>query len=148
MLVTLPEETPVNEVVETAFRLEDKVGVHLTPVVVNGLYPHLELPADPAAAAANAGVALTGEEVECLRRAAGFRAHRQQLQAEQTQRLADALPLSQLHLPFLFTTELGEEEIDILAAALAEALGTLPEPEVAGGGAGEVDAPVAEGGSS
>ena len=43
MLVTLAEETPVNEVVETAFALEDKVGVDLGPVVVNGLYPVLEL---------------------------------------------------------------------------------------------------------
>ena len=39
MLVTLPEETPVNELVETAFSLEDRVGVSLGPVVVNGLYP-------------------------------------------------------------------------------------------------------------
>ena len=36
MLVTLPEETPVNELVETAFAIEDRVGVALGPVVVNG----------------------------------------------------------------------------------------------------------------
>jgi anion-transporting ArsA/GET3 family ATPase len=154
MLVTLPEETPVNEVVETAFRLEDKVGVHLTPIVVNGLYPVLDFSDDPAAAAATAGVALTGEEIETLGRAAAFRRHRQQLQSEQTERLADALPLAQLHLPFLFTTELGEAEIDLLAAALAEALGPLPEPEVAvetvsadGGGAGGVVVSEGEAGS-
>ena len=35
VLVTLPETTPVNEVVETAYALEDRVGVHLGPVVVN-----------------------------------------------------------------------------------------------------------------
>ena len=34
VLVTLPETTPVNEVVETAFALEDRVGVQLGPVVV------------------------------------------------------------------------------------------------------------------
>ena len=39
MLVTLPEETPVNELVDTAYHLEDRVGVSLGPVVVNGLYP-------------------------------------------------------------------------------------------------------------
>src|SRR3954471_13090138 len=39
LLVTLPEETPVNEAAETATRLRDRVGVHLGPVVVNGLYP-------------------------------------------------------------------------------------------------------------
>ena len=31
VLVTLPEETPVNEIVETAFALEDEVGVKLGP---------------------------------------------------------------------------------------------------------------------
>ena len=37
MLVTLPEETPVNELIDTAYHLEDRVGVSLGPVVVNGL---------------------------------------------------------------------------------------------------------------
>src|SRR3546814_4074076 len=32
VLVTLPEETPVNELVDTAFSLEDRVGVGLAPV--------------------------------------------------------------------------------------------------------------------
>ena len=41
MLVTLPEETPVNELVDTAYHLEDRVGVGLGPVVVNGLYPEI-----------------------------------------------------------------------------------------------------------
>ncbi|MBV8951257.1 MAG: P-loop NTPase, partial [Actinobacteria bacterium] len=40
MLVTIPEETPVNELVDTAFAIEDRVGVSLRPVVVNGVYPH------------------------------------------------------------------------------------------------------------
>ncbi len=36
MLVTLPEETPVNELVDTAFAIEDRAGVALGPIVVNG----------------------------------------------------------------------------------------------------------------
>ena len=36
VLVTLPEETPVNETIETAFHIEDRVGVQLAPIVVNG----------------------------------------------------------------------------------------------------------------
>ena len=56
VLVTLPEETPVNELVETAFNLEDQVGVALGPVVVNGLYPARPgLDRDPATAAARGG---------------------------------------------------------------------------------------------
>ncbi|MDP9072853.1 MAG: hypothetical protein M3N98_01540 [Actinomycetota bacterium] len=128
MLVTLPEETPVNEVVETAFKLKERVGVHLTPIVVNGLYPERDLSVDPAEAADAAGVRLTASELASLGRAAAFRRHRQDLQAAQTRRLAEALSLPQLHLPFLFTTELGLDEVDLLADALAGGLAKLPDP--------------------
>src|SRR4029077_13687238 len=36
LLVTLAEETPVSEVVDTAFAIEDRAGVALGPVVING----------------------------------------------------------------------------------------------------------------
>lgn len=120
LLVTLPEETPVNEVVETADRLEDRVGVKLAPVVVNGLYPRLAgLDADPAELAREAGVDLAPEQCQALQEAARFRARRQDLQAEQVARLRTSLPLAQLHLPFLFTPDIGLAELDVLAAALA-----------------------------
>jgi anion-transporting ArsA/GET3 family ATPase len=136
MLVTMPEETPVNEVVETAFKLEDRVGVQLAPVVVNGLYPPVEyLDTDPLAAAEAAGVKLTASEVTSLREAAVFRAHRRKLHTEQLRRLGDALPLPQLHLPFLFTTDLGPAEVDVLAGAMARAVGDL-EPGWASGARG------------
>src|SRR5262249_61491114 len=45
VLVTVPEETPVNELVETAFQLEDRIGVPLGPVVVNSWYPDPGVPA-------------------------------------------------------------------------------------------------------
>ena len=35
VLVTLPEETPVSELIETAYAIEDRAGVALGPVVVN-----------------------------------------------------------------------------------------------------------------
>ncbi len=38
LLVTIPEETPVSELVDTAFAIEDRTGVSLGPVVVNGCY--------------------------------------------------------------------------------------------------------------
>ena len=41
LLVTIPEETPVNETIETGFRLEDAASIALAPVVVNGCYPLL-----------------------------------------------------------------------------------------------------------
>jgi hypothetical protein len=123
VLVTLPEETPVNELVETAFALEDRVGVNLGPVVVNGLYPDLPgLDVPPAEAAEAAQTALRPGEAEALAEAAAFRRARQTLQGEQLVRLAEQLPLPQLRLPFLFRADLGPGEIAVLAGALAESV--------------------------
>lgn len=123
ILVTLPEETPVNELVETAFSLEDQVGVGLGPVVVNGIYEHLDgIDADPTAAAAAAGVTLRPGEAEVLGAAADFRRHRTELQRDQVQRLSDLLPLPQVRLPFLFESEIGPAEIDALAECVLAAI--------------------------
>ncbi len=129
VLVTLPEETPVNELVETAFALEDRIGVKLGPVVVNGLYPELPgLEVDPAEAAAAEGVALAPEEAQAMRAAAAFRIERQQLQRAQTARLADALPLPQLRLPYLFAHDVGPDGLEALARAMTEEVSRLGAP--------------------
>jgi anion-transporting ArsA/GET3 family ATPase len=126
VLVTAPEETPVNELIETAYSLEDQVGVALGPVVVNGIHPPLAgLASDPDEAARHAGVALVSGEAEALRDAAAFRRSRSGLQAEQLERLADGLPLPQLRLPDLFTSDLGRDELDRLAAELVEQITAL-----------------------
>jgi anion-transporting ArsA/GET3 family ATPase len=134
MLVTLPEETPVNELVETAFNLEDRVGVALGPVVVNGMYTEVPgLDADPDAAAEAAGVSLRAGEADALRGAATFRRDRMALQREQVARLGDQLPLPQLRLPFQFTTGIGPAELDELAASLRAGIIDLPESASAPG---------------
>ncbi|HMS88163.1 MAG TPA: ArsA-related P-loop ATPase [Acidimicrobiales bacterium] len=126
VLVTLPEETPVNELVDTAFQLEDRVGVSLGPVVVNGLYPELPgLLADPDHAADRAGVALRPGEAEALRDAAEFRRERMALQRSQTRRLSEALPLPQFHLPYVFEAEIDLPQLDTLADALLTDLRAL-----------------------
>lgn len=124
MLVTLPEETPVNEAVDTAFHLEDRAGVKLAPIVVNGLWPHVDLPESPASVLEPLG--LDREEVERIVQAAEFRRDRQAQQEEQVARLASELPLPQLPLPYLFTTELGLAEVRVLASALASSLAGRP----------------------
>jgi Mrp family chromosome partitioning ATPase len=130
VLVTIPEETPVNEAVETAFSLEDRVGVGLGPIVVNGAVGELlGLEVDPDVAAERAGVALRPGEPEALAAAASFRRGRMALQAEQIGRLEEHLPLPQLRLPFLFTTDIGPPDLDVLAHALLagiDALAGLP----------------------
>jgi hypothetical protein len=93
---------------------------------VNGLYPPLDhLDDDPMEAAKAAGVRLTSAEADALREAARFRRGRRRLHTEQLARLADALPLPQIHLPFLFTTDLRPAEVDVLAAAMASEIGGL-----------------------
>jgi len=119
MLVTLPEETPVNELVETAYSLEEEVGVALGPVIVNGLYPQTVGLDTPAAAATQmAGAQVEPTTIEALDAAADFRRHRMALQAEQLDRLSEQLPLPQLQLPFLFTADLDPDDLDGLAHRL------------------------------
>ncbi len=131
VLVTLPEETPVNEAVDTAFAIEDRVGVRLGPVVVNGSYPELALTAASAtasAAQADAGlvdVFVSDTEAADLAAAAAFRAERTRIQLAQAERLAQALPLPQISLPFVFTAEIGPPEIEALADAFVEGVETL-----------------------
>jgi len=128
VLVTLPEETPVNELVDTAFSLEDRVGIGLAPVVVNGMYDDVPgVTADPQEAAGSAGITLRDGEAESLAAAARFRLDRTELQVEQVARLADQLPLPQIRLPFVFTTEIGPAELDALAERLVAEVEALPE---------------------
>jgi Mrp family chromosome partitioning ATPase len=136
LLVTLPEETPVNEAIETAFHLEDRAGVALGPIVVNGLFSPVELPEDARAAAKAAGVTLDDDQAAALEGAAEFRRHRQMLQEHQVTRLADGLPLPQIHLPYLWSTDLGPEQMAALTDALTEAVIGLddgPAPAAAAG---------------
>ncbi len=127
VLVTLPEETPVNELVETAFSLEDEVGLSLGPVVVNGLYPPLaRLDTDPVEAAALAGAALHPGEADALRAAARFRRERSTLQHDQIDRLASKLPLPQIQLPYLFSADLGPRDLDLLTTSLLDGVRALP----------------------
>ncbi|HEY4400900.1 MAG TPA: ArsA-related P-loop ATPase [Acidimicrobiia bacterium] len=130
MLVTVPEETPVNELVDTAFQLEDRIGVQLGPVVVNACYPDPGLPAsveEVQRLAEELGVFVSQREATDLVGAAEFRRERYVLQQEQADRLAARLPLPQVRLPFLFTAELGPPEIDALAGRFKAQVEELPE---------------------
>jgi anion-transporting ArsA/GET3 family ATPase len=128
-LVTLPEEMPVNEAIEAAYQLEDKVGIALGPVIVNGCYPAVAgLGTAAAAAAEQAGVTLDPDLATALDRARQFRLTRQALQEEQLHRLAHELPLAQLRVPFLFTPTIGPTELDRLSRALGDGVEALHDP--------------------
>jgi anion-transporting ArsA/GET3 family ATPase len=136
LLVTLPEETPVNELVETAFRLEDEVGVMLGPVVVNACYLPVvgigpRFVGDPDVLAEVAGEpAMTEATAGALRRAAAFRAGRETVQAEQIDRLDADLPLPRLRLPYIFSDDIGPAQVAALAQAIGVAIDELDEKEL------------------
>ena len=131
MLVTLPEETPVNETVETAQTFIDRIGLTLGPLVVNGLYPDRPLdglasPEEVRAAVEQAGVSVPDGEVENLARAAHFLTSRRRLQEEQLARLDERLDLPRVALPFLFSADIGPAELEVLAEALTAGVNALP----------------------
>jgi anion-transporting ArsA/GET3 family ATPase len=130
VLVTVPEETPVSEAIDTAFAVEDRAGVALGPVVVNACFDAMPagVGASVEAIAADAAAIdrfVSPREARDLVRAATFREQRHDIQTEQIARLADRLPLPQLRLPFMFTPDLGIGEIDTLADALTAGIEAL-----------------------
>ncbi len=126
VLVTLPEEMPVSETVEAGYQLEDKAGVRLGPVIVNGWdQVPAALSVDAAQAAAAAGVRLDDGQLAALEAARQFRVHRHRLAEDQVDRLSRELPLPQLRAPALLQPAIGPDEVRVLAAALAEGIGRL-----------------------
>jgi anion-transporting ArsA/GET3 family ATPase len=128
-LVTLPEEMPVNEVIEAAYQLEDKVGIALGPVIVNACYPPVSGLDTPAAEAVHAaGVEVPGPLVDALEQARVFRVTREGLQSGEIARLGRELPLPRLQVPYLFTDSIGPAELDRLSDALADGVAALHDP--------------------
>jgi len=130
MLVTLPEETPVSEVIETAYAIEDRAGVALGPVIVNQCFEALpegisasveELMSDAEAC----GRFVSEREAKDLAHAVEFRAERHAVQHDQITRLGEKLALPQIELPFLFTPDIGRPQVDALAGALASGIAAL-----------------------
>lgn len=103
LLVTLPETTPVNEALETAAALRDRVGVHIAGLVVDAVDegPLLDTSAAP--------------DGSPLRAAAEFRNARREMHAIERARLTAALDLPQLTLPLVPGSWLDAKAIDALA---------------------------------
>lgn len=104
VLVTLAETTPVNELLETAAAMEERVGVRLGPAVVNAVDqgPELSVPA--------------AEKDTPIGRAAAFTNARREVQAKEIERLNQMWPV--VVVPRV-AGELDAAAIDQLAAALA-----------------------------
>jgi anion-transporting ArsA/GET3 family ATPase len=117
MLVTLAEETPVNELIETAYRLEDQLRVALGPVIVNSVLPELaDIDREPDDLADLTGV--PNSQRTTLRAAGEWWATRYERQRKELDRLAEALPLPQIELPHLFCPAIATAQSVQLADAL------------------------------
>ena len=107
-LVTLPEEMPVNEVVEAAYKLEDRVGVSLGPLIVNAcLVDRPSLREDPVQSRVESEVPISSELAAAIGSAATFTTRRLDQQEEQLARLADELPLYEVRVPELVARRSG-----------------------------------------
>ncbi len=108
VLVTLPETTPVNELVETAYALEERVGVQLGPVVVNGVDRLVD--DEPLVVPDTADPALVA--------AARFRNARRALHRRELDRLGDELAIPHVCLPHVVTAGLSAADVEHLVDVL------------------------------
>lgn len=112
VLVTVPETTPVNELLETVDLLRAKVAVRVGPVVVNQVDDGPPLP-DPAGV--SFGRART--HVVEARAAAAFRRTRRTAQAAELDRLRVGIDCQPIQLPAILTADLEPSDITRLATS-------------------------------
>jgi anion-transporting ArsA/GET3 family ATPase len=134
-LVTLAEEMPVNETVETTRLLASQVGLTTSHVFVNMLYPlfaddpevtkaiaGFTSADDVIAEAERAGASIEPAQAESLFAFASFYRARQDLQMHHRRRLVRAMgrgaPI--VDLPFLFRPRFGQKELEVLADRIEE----------------------------
>ena len=119
LLVTLPETTPINEVIETAYAIEERVGVQLGPVIVNGVDI-----GGPISVTDSNDKAITGNVN--LVAAARYRNHRRQCQKVELARLSSDLALAQIVLPQLAVAGVETHDLPQLVAAFVSQIEQLP----------------------
>jgi anion-transporting ArsA/GET3 family ATPase len=131
-LVTLLEEMPVQETIESATALTD-LGVTLGPVIVNRVleerfdeplrkaFEGLDAPA-AAAVAAKGDLELSVEAAEALLGIGRTHLHRMELQQRMRATLTKKLRLPFLEMPYLFGEDFGTGELAKLAAHIEDQL--------------------------
>jgi anion-transporting ArsA/GET3 family ATPase len=116
-VVTLPEEMPVNETAKLERDLASEVGVQVSRIFCNGLYPE-RFGEDEAGALIELAAEREGAvRVAC--RAAVSESRRARAEREQLARLEELTEAPVTTLPFLFEPELGVEAIGVLADEVA-----------------------------
>lgn len=119
VLVTLAEETPVNEAIELDHDLRVDLGMRIAPLVVNACWPDRPgLEVGPAAAARRQGVDLPSGVARALKHSAAFGRSRLRQQREQLDRLAAAIDGQRVILPRIMTTQIAPEHLEQLCEQL------------------------------
>ena len=118
-LVTLPEEMPVNETLMMRDELAERLGIHLTSVIANGIYPPLFAPEEYDLLDSTAGS--LGEDESLLEGfidAARFRGQRVELQTRYLERLQQEIDAPLYYIPYHFTDRLTFPVISKIAEEL------------------------------
>lgn len=132
-LVTLPEEMPVAETLETATALTGRVGIDMGAVFANAVYEEVLTPAEEerfGKISSKAGLAgltklaggeeLDEEDVAALLGYMGFLQARRAIQARHLTRLKKGVDEPVVELPFLYSPTLGLPDVEAMADAIEE----------------------------
>jgi len=120
--VTLAEDLPVSETIELAQGLRG-MGITLGPLVVNRLYPPRFKGGMSAVALEHLASAQEDPVLGPPLRAARLMRLRAELNQVYIEKLRQSLPLFQLHLPYLFSSDFGRPALEELAQRLDGQLG-------------------------
>ncbi|MFN2525021.1 MAG: ArsA family ATPase [Actinomycetota bacterium] len=132
-LVTLPEEMPVNETLETARALVDRVQINMGPVFANAVYEEVLTPDEEKRFDELTGKAalqrlttvadaqgLEDEDVTALIGYMRFLQERRVIQEQHLAKLTKGVAEPVVELPFLYSPELSLPDIETLADVIEE----------------------------
>jgi anion-transporting ArsA/GET3 family ATPase len=134
-LVTLAEEMPISETLETSDALEGRLGMSMGPIFANAVYSELLTDEEEkllksvmedgradelAAPAEDVGLRLDDEDLDALSGYAQFLEARRSIQQEHLDELRDGVDEPVIELPFLFSAGLALPDIETLADAIEE----------------------------
>lgn len=142
-LVSMAEEMPVNETIETTRLLEERVGMDVAHVFLNMLYPEPADDPELAAAfeairtsdelaerAARAGSKLDEDDARTLFQVAEFYRARRDIQIQHRRRMDEELSKTApiIDVPFLFRENFGSKELDLLADEIEAQVIRIEQP--------------------
>ena len=118
LLVTLAEEMPVNESIELAGKLREKVGATVGPLIVNQLYPPRFVAGPSHRALADLPDVSGDALLDPLLLRARIASRRREMNDRYLAKLSSALPMPQAQLPYLFAPDFGADQVEDLSQRL------------------------------